>query len=472
MFKNIAKAISGDPIQKMLDQYREMVDEINALEPGLQALSDETLKAKTGEFKERLQQGETVDDLLVEAYAVVREVAIRTVGLRHFDVQLVGGIVLHQGQIAEMKTGEGKTLVATMPIYLNALGEQGVHLVTVNDYLARRDARWMGPVFHFLGLSVGILQEASRTEHGRKAFLYDPDLESVQEDVHQLRLVDRKEAYSADVTYGTNNEFGFDYLRDNMARTLEARSQRGHYFAILDEVDNILIDEARTPLIISGPSHDDPGLYVQMAQVVKQLNAEDFEANEKDRTVALSEIGENHVEQLLKTPIRDPDRPEDITPEQARLLGHLEQALRAEHLFKRNKDYVVQAGRVIIVDEFTGRMMAGRRWSDGLHQAVEAKEGVRVRQENVTYATVTLQNYFRMYEKLAGMTGTAVTEAEEFSKIYDVDVLPLPTNLEFIVMQPGTDLEEIAYSDNGSNFVYYTRVDDQDQDPVFWRRKD
>ena len=472
MFKNIAKAITGDPVKKILDHYREMVEEINALEPGLQALSDETLKAKTDEFKGRLRKGETIDDLLVEAFAVVREAAVRTIGLRHFDVQLVGGIVLHRGQIAEMKTGEGKTLVAPMPMYLNALEEQGVHLVTVNDYLARRDARWMGPVFHFLGMSVGILQEASRTEHGRKAFLYDPELESVQEDVHQLRLVDRKVAYAADVTYGTNNEFGFDYLRDNMARTLEARSQRGHHFAILDEVDNILIDEARTPLIISGPAQDDPGLYIQMAQVVKQLNAEDFEANEKDRTVALSEIGENHVEQLLKTPIRDPDRPEDITPEQARLLGHLEQALRAEHLFKRNKDYVVQAGRVIIVDEFTGRMMAGRRWSDGLHQAVEAKEGVRVRQENVTYATVTLQNYFRMYKKLAGMTGTAVTEAEEFSKIYDVDVIPLPTNLEFIAMQPGTDLKEVAYSENGNNFSYYTRVDDQDQEPVFWRRKD
>ena len=472
MFKNIAKAISGDPIKKILDHYREMVEEINALEPGLQALSNEMLKAKTDEFKGRLRQGETIDDLLIEAFAVVREAAVRTVGLRHFDVQLVGGIVLHRGQIAEMKTGEGKTLVATMPMYLNALEEKGVHLVTVNDYLARRDARWMGPVFHFLGLSVGILQEASRTEHGRKAFFYDPELESVQEDVHQLRLVDRKVAYAADVTYGTNNEFGFDYLRDNMARTLDAWSQRGHHYAILDEVDNILIDEARTPLIISGPSHDDPGLYIQMAQVVTQLNTEDLEVSEKDRTVALSEIGEDHVEQLLKTPIRDPDRPEDITPEQARLLGHLEQALRAEHLFKRNKDYVVQAGRVIIVDEFTGRMMAGRRWSDGLHQAVEAKEGVRVRQENVTYATVTLQNYFRMYKKLAGMTGTAVTEAEEFSKIYDVDVIPLPTNLEFIAMQPGTDLKEVAYSENGSNFSYYTRVDDQDQEPVFWRRKD
>ena len=472
MFKNIAKAISGDPIKKMLDQYREIVEEINALEPGLQVLSDEALKAKTIEFKERLQQGESVDDLLVETFAVVREVAVRTVGLRHFDVQLVGGIVLHQGQIAEMKTGEGKTLVATMPIYLNALEEKGVHLVTVNDYLARRDARWMGPIFHFLGMSIGILQEASRTEHGRKAFLYDPEQESVQEDVHQLRLVDRKFAYAADVTYGTNNEFGFDYLRDNMARTLDARSQRGHHYAILDEVDNILIDEARTPLIISGPSHDDPELYIQMAQVVRQLNAEDFEVSEKDRTVSLSEIGEDHVEQLLNTPLRDPDRPEDITPEQARLLGYLEQGLRAEYLFNRNKDYVVQAGRVIIVDEFTGRMMAGRRWSDGLHQAVEAKEGVRVRQENVTYATITLQNYFRMYKKLAGMTGTAVTEAEEFSKIYDVDVIPLPTNLEFIAMQPDTDLKEVVYSDNGSEFSYYARVDDQDENPVFWRRKD
>ena len=472
MFKNIAKTLGGDPVKKMLEKYREMVEEINALEPGLQALSDEALKAKTDEFKGRIRQGETLEDLIIETFAVVREAAVRTVGLRHFDVQLVGGIVLHEGQIAEMKTGEGKTLVATMPIYLNALEEQGVHLVTVNDYLARRDARWMGPIFHFLGLSVGILQEASRTEHGKKAFFYDPELESVQEDVHQLRLVDRKIAYAADVIYGTNNEFGFDYLRDNMARTLEARSQRGHHFAILDEVDNILIDEARTPLIISGPAHDDPGLYVQMAQVVKQLNAEDFEVSEKDRTVALTEIGENHVEQLLKTPIRDPDRPEDISPEQARLLGHLEQGLRAEHLFKRNKDYVVQAGRVIIVDEFTGRMMAGRRWSDGLHQAVEAKEGVRVRQENVTYATVTLQNYFRMYKKLAGMTGTAVTEAEEFSKIYDVDVIPLPTNLEFIALRSDADLKEIAYTESGSNFSYYARMDDQDQKPIFWRRKD
>ncbi len=472
MFKRITNILGGDPVRRLIEEYRHQVDQINALEPEMQALTDEALTAKTGEFEARLREGETLEDILFEAFAVVRETAIRTIGLRHFDVQLVGGIVLHEGKIAEMKTGEGKTLVATMPIYLNALERKGVHLVTVNDYLARRDARWMGPVFKFLGLSVGVLQEASRTEHGRKAFLYDPASESAQEDNHQLRLVDRREAYAADVTYGTNNEFGFDYLRDNMARTLDARSQRGHHYAILDEVDNILIDEARTPLIISGPSHDDPETYLRMAQIVKQLNPEDFEISERDRTIALTELGENHVEQLLQTPLRDPNRPEDITPEQARLLGHLEQALRAEYLFKRNKDYVVQAGKVIIVDEFTGRMMAGRRWSDGLHQAVEAKEGARVRQENVTYATITLQNYFRMYAKLSGMTGTAVTEAEEFDKIYKVDVLPLPTNLEFIASAEESDLVEVDYSEGSSKFNYYSRLGDKDQAPVFWRRKD
>jgi preprotein translocase subunit SecA len=472
MLKGLSKLIGGDPVRRMLDEYQEIVDQINALESEMQALADEELQRKTDLFRQRLASDESLDDLLVEAFAVVRETSVRTIGLRHFDVQLVGGIVLHEGKIAEMKTGEGKTLVATLPIYLNAIEGKGVHLVTVNDYLARRDARWMGPVFDFLGLSVGVLQEAARTEHGRKAFLYDPSIESAQEDVHQLQMVDRKAAYAADITYGTNNEFGFDYLRDNMARTLEARSQRPHNYAILDEVDNILIDEARTPLIISGPSHEDPELYQQMAQVVRQLNPEDFEVSERDRTVALTELGEDHVEQVLGRPIRDPDRPEDITPDQARLLGHLEQALRAEHLFKRNKDYVVQAGRVTIVDEFTGRLMAGRRWSDGLHQAVEAKEGVKVRQENVTYATITLQNYFRMYSKLAGMTGTAVTEAEEFNKIYNVDVIPLPTNLEFIAMQPNSDLVEVPFNENGYKFSYFTRVEDQQQAPVFWRRKD
>jgi preprotein translocase subunit SecA len=472
MFKNITRKIGGDPIRRQLESYSEIVNQINALEPEMQALDDEALKSKTGEFKARLAQGETLDDMLPEAFAVVREVSVRTIGLRQYDVQLIGGIVLHEGTIAEMRTGEGKTLVATLPMYLNALENKGVHLVTVNDYLARRDARWMGPAFHFLGLSVGVLQQAARTEGGRKAFIYDPERESAQEDVHQLRLVDRKQAYSADVTYGTNNEFGFDYLRDNMTRSLEARSQRGHHFAILDEVDNILIDEARTPLIISGPSHDEPELYVQMAGVVKQLRAEDVEVSERDRTISLTEIGEDHVEQLVGTPLRDPDRPEDITPEQARLMGHIQQALRAEHLFKRNKNYVVQGGRVVIVDEFTGRMMAGRRWSDGLHQAVEAKEGVRVRQENVTYATVTLQNYFRMYAKLSGMTGTALTEAEEFNKIYGVDVLPLPTNLEFRAMQPESTILEIDFRENGNQFAFYASKDDVEQNPMFWKRKD
>ena len=470
MFNKLAKMITGDPVQKQLDEYKAKVDQINALEPAMQALPDEALQGKTAAFKARLRAGESLDDLLIEAFAVVREASVRTIGLRHFDVQLIGGMVLHDGIIAEMRTGEGKTLVATMPIYLNALEEKGVHLVTVNDYLARRDARWMGPIFDFLGMSVGVLQQAARTESGRKAFVYDPDRESTQEDVHRLRMVDRKAAYAADVTYGTNNEFGFDYLRDNMARRLDARSQRGHHYAILDEVDNILIDEARTPLIISGPSHEDPETYERMAQVVKKLDGEDYEISERDRTIALTELGENHVEELLGVPLRDPDRPEELTDEQARLLGYLEQALRAQYLFKRNRHYVVQGGKVIIVDEFTGRLMPGRRWSDGLHQAVEAKEGVKVRQENVTYATITLQNYFRMYTKLAGMTGTAVTEEEEFHKIYDVDVIALPTNLDYTAMLPETDLETVEFRENGNRFVYYTRGDDET--PVFWKRKD
>ncbi len=472
MFKTISKALGGDPVRRILSQYSDLVARVNALEPVMQALSDEALRAKTDEFRKRLAQGETLDGLMAEAFAVVREASVRRVGLRHFDVQIIGGAILHEGRIVEMRTGEGKTLVATLPMYLNALEGKGVHLVTVNDYLARRDARWMGPIFHALGMSVGVLQEASRTENGRKAFLYDPERTSSQEDVHQLRLVDRRLAYAADVTYGTNNEFGFDYLRDNMAHSLEARSQRGHHYAIVDEVDNILIDEARTPLIISGPAQEDPELYIQMARVVKSLRPEDYEVHERDRTVSLTEAGEEHVERLLGRPLRDPDRPEDISLEQARLLGHLEQALRAELLFKRNKDYVVQGGKVIIVDEFTGRLMPGRRWSDGLHQAVEAKEGARVRQENVTYATITLQNYFRMYKKLAGMTGTAMTEAEEFNKIYKVDVVALPTHLEYLALQPQSDLVEIEYRENGHRFYAFARRDDPEKKPAYWRRKD
>jgi preprotein translocase subunit SecA len=473
MFKKIAQLFGKDPYQKKVESLSVIVDKINALEPAYEALSDEALAAKTLEFKEGLAKGKTLDDLLVEAFAVVREASKRALGQRHYDVQLITGITLHRGEIAEMKTGEGKTLAATLPLYLNALEGRGVHLVTVNDYLARRDGRWMGKIYEFLGLSVGILQMAARTEHGRKAFVYDPTKRSPIEEQDQLLMVDRQQAYKADITYGTNNEFGFDYLRDNLARTKEARVQRGHFYAIIDEVDNILIDEARTPLIISGPSHEDSEWYTRMASVVKQLVPEDYEVSERDRTVTLSEIGLAHVEELLNTSLRDPERPEDITPEQARLLGFLEQALRAEFLFHRNKDYIVQNGEAVIVDEFTGRLMPGRRWSDGLHQAVEAKEGVKIQAENVTHATITIQNYFRMYEKLAGMTGTALTEAEEFYKIYQLDVLPIPTHLEYRAMDDDPDLIEVEEKDEaGYKYTFYHLPDDDNKQPVFWNRKD
>jgi len=473
MFKKISQLFGGDPNQRKVDSLKEIVDQINALEPEYEALSDEALSAKTQAFKSRVAAGETLDDLLVEAFAAVREASKRTLGQRHYDVQLITGITLHRGEIAEMKTGEGKTLAATLPLYLNALTGRGVHLVTVNDYLARRDGRWMGTIYRFLGLSVGILQMAARTENGRKAFLYDPDQRSPIEEQDQVRMVDRKLAYRADITYGTNNEFGFDYLRDNLASHKDARVQRGHYYAIIDEVDNILIDEARTPLIISGPSHEDSEWYIRMAQIVKQLLPEDYEISEKDRTVTLSEIGLAHVEELLGMPLRDPERPEDITPEQARLLGFLEQALRAEYLFHRNKEYIVQDKEVVIVDEFTGRLMPGRRWSDGLHQAVEAKEGVKVQAENVTYATITIQNYFRMYEKLAGMTGTALTEAEEFDKIYSLEVLPIPTHLEYRAMGAQPDLAEAEDRDAlGYKYTYYYHPEDDSQRPLYWKRKD
>ena len=488
MLQKFVKTFGGDPNKREIEKTTDIVAQINALEPEFEALSDEALEAKTDEFRQRLAEAvdgvedeqelreieqEALDDLLPEAFAVVREAAKRTIGQRHYDVQLIGGLVLHQGKIAEMRTGEGKTLVATLPLYLNALIGKGVHLVTVNDYLARRDARWMGQIYNFLGLTVGILQMAAATENGKKAFLYDPEKDAPREDQRQMRLVDRVNAYSSDITYGTNAEFGFDYLRDNMVYRLEDKVQRGHYYAIVDEVDNVLIDEARTPLIISGPASGDLEWYSKMAILVRQLKAEDYEVSEKDRSVALTEIGTAHVEQLLGQPLRDPDRPEDVTPEQAHLLGYLEQALRAQHLFKRNKDYLVQGGKVIIVDEFTGRLMPGRRWSDGLHQAVEAKEGVRVEPENVTYATITLQNYFRMYKKLAGMTGTALTEAEEFDKIYKLPVLPIPTNLEFQAFGTDATLVEVNAKDEDSyEYSYFARKDDPQKDVYFWRRKD
>jgi preprotein translocase subunit SecA len=473
MLKKFVTILGGDPNKRAISKSNEIVDQINSLEPQFEQLSNEALLAKTAEFRSRLADGETLDDLLPEAFAAVREASKRTNGQRHYDVQLIGGIALHQNKIAEMRTGEGKTLVATLPLYLNALTGRGTHLVTVNDYLARRDARWMAPIFNFLGLSVGVLQMAARTENGKKAFIVDFEKSSPHEDQHQLRLVPRAEAYAADITYGINSEFGFDYLRDNMTMRLDERVQRGHYYAIVDEVDNILIDEARTPLIISGPAQDDAEWYVRLAQVVRQLRVEDYELNERDRNITLTEIGEIHVEELLGMAMRDPDRPEDVTPEQARLMGFLEQALRAQFLFKRNKDYLVQTGKVVIVDEFTGRLMPGRRWSDGLHQAVEAKEGVRVQAENVTYATITIQNYFRMYEKLAGMTGTALTEAEEFDKIYKLDVIAIPTNLEYQASSDDSSLVLLEGKDEqGYKFRYYALSDKTEKTPVFFQRKD
>jgi len=399
----LASKFFGSSNDRKLKPYQERIDAINALEPELEALSDDALRARTDMFREQFTQGTSLDDLLVPAFATVREAAKRTLGQRHFDVQLTGGMVLHDGHIAEMKTGEGKTLVATLPVYLNAITQRGVHVVTVNDYLASRDAGWMGQVYEFLGLTVGCI-------------------------IHGLEDEERKEAYAADVTYGTNNEFGFDYLRDNMKYHLETMVQRGHYFAIVDEVDSILVDEARTPLIISGATEDKTDLYVTVDKFIPMLVEEDYEIDEKQRTVSLTETGNEHVEQLLRDAgllqgenFYDSD---NVT-----IVHHINQALRAHTLFSRDKDYIVKNDEVVIIDEFTGRMMEGRRYSEGQHQALEAKENVTIQPENQTLASVTFQNYFRLYEKLAGMTGTAVTEAEEFMDIYKLDVLEVPTNL-------------------------------------------
>lgn len=473
VFKSIARAIVGDPNKREIEKIAAIVDQINDLEASFEQMETEALAAKSDEFRARLGEGETLDDILPEAFATVREVSKRTIGLRHYDVQMIGGIVLHQGKIAEMRTGEGKTLVATLPVYLNALTGRGVHLITVNDYLARRDARWMAPIYSMLGLKVGVLQMASRTENGRKAFVVDMERTNAREDLDQLAIVDRGEAYKADIVYGTNSEFGFDYLRDNLTMSMAERVQRGHYYAIVDEVDNILIDEARTPLIISGPASDKTDEYVQARGVIERLNKDDYEVNEKDHQVSLTEAGQVHVEQILGLSLGDPERPEDITSEQANWLGLIEQALRAEHLYRRNKDYIVQNKKVTIVDEFTGRLMPGRRWSEGLHQAVEAKEKVNIEPENITHATITIQNYFRMYEKLSGMTGTALTEAEEFSKIYDLEVLPIPMNLEYQASMDDSPLV-LKETKDARNYPlqYYTRREEPSGKPIFWRRQD
>jgi len=474
MFKKVAQALGGDPNKKLMEKYSPLIQQINQFEQEkYEHISDDQLSASTVQFRQQLEQGETLDDLLPEAFAAVREASKRSIGLRHYDVQLIGGIVLHEGKIAEMRTGEGKTLVATLPLYLNALTGKGVHLVTVNDYLARRDARWMGPIFILLGMNVGVLQMAGRTENAKNAFLVDLEIKSSREDQHQLKVVTRQEAYAADITYGTNNEFGFDYLRDNLTNSLQDRVQRGHHYAIVDEVDNILIDEARTPLIISGPAADESQWYIRMAQAVKQLREEDYDFNEKDRSASLTEAGEARMEEILGVTLRDPDRPEELNPEQARLLGYLEQVLKAKLLFKKNKDYIIQSGQVIIVDEFTGRLMPGRRWSEGLHQAVEALEGVRIRPENITYATITLQNYFRKYSKLAGMTGTAMTEAEEFDSIYKLAVSSIPTNLDYLASSSQSDLISLDKKDDqGYSYSYYARREDAERNEIFWKRKD
>ena len=416
MIKSLGKVLRMGE-RKRLEQLATTVREVNELEPEIKRLSDDEMRAKTGEFRQRLEKGETLDQLLPEAFAVVRETALRTLGQRHFDVQIMGGIVLHQGKIAEMKTGEGKTLVATLPAYLNALEGKGVHVVTVNDYLAKRDSEWMGVIYRFLGLSVGLIQAMMPKDR-------------------------RRTAYAADITYGTNNEFGFDYLRDNLEIDMKGMVQRGHHYAIVDEVDSILIDEARTPLIISGAAEESARLYRQFAAVAPRLKrGEDYEVEEKSQTVSITEEGIRKAEQILGV--------ENLydhinTP----LVHHLQNALKAKELYRRDVDYVVDKGEVIIVDEFTGRLMPGRRWSDGLHQAIEAKENLKVRQENQTLATITLQNYFRMYDKLAGMTGTAATEAAEFEEIYGLEVVEIPTNEPMI----REDRNDVIYKTEEAKF--------------------
>jgi preprotein translocase subunit SecA len=404
MFSSVAKKIFGSSNDRRLKTYRATVAAINALEPEIQKLTDEELRAQTEKFRAELAAGKSLDDLIAPAFATVREAGRRVLGQRHFDVQLLGGMVLNEGAIAEMRTGEGKTLVATLAAYLNALPGTGVHVITVNDYLATRDAEWMGRIYKFLGLTVGTI-------------------------VHGKDDNERRESYAADITYGTNNEFGFDYLRDNMKYELNQMVQRGHAFAIVDEVDSILVDEARTPLIISGPSDDKSDLYNSIDKLLPRLTAEDFDLDEKQRTVNLTEAGNEHIEQLLRESGAMSEEDGSLYDAgNVTIVHHVNQALRAHKLFQRDKDYIVRNGEVVIIDEFTGRMMPGRRYSEGLHQALEAKERVQVQPENVTLASITFQNYFRLYKKLSGMTGTASTEADEFAEIYKLDVVEIPTN--------------------------------------------
>ncbi len=468
MLRNLLTKVVGDPNEKEIKRIQPIVVEINALEPEFQAMSDEELRAQTDRFRQRIQDGtadlrqelarlqaeraeaedpadldalkreiESVDqelreteadileEILPRAFAAVREAAVRGLGLRHYDVQLIGGVVLHRGRIAEMKTGEGKTLVATLPLYLNALTGRGVHLVTPNDYLSKFGVQWMGPIYHLLGVSATVIQSGAGNPD-QASFLYDPDFPSEDDRYRNLRPITRAAAYQADITYGTNNEFGFDYLRDNMANELSHLAQRELNYGIVDEIDNILIDEARTPLIISGPAQESSDLYRRFAQLIPRLREEeDYKIDEKDRIATLTDEGLHKIERWVGVP----EGKTLYEGEYAEMAPYLDNALRAQVLYKRDKDYVVQDGEVLIVDEFTGRLMYGRRYSEGLHQAIEAKENVSIRRENLTLATITFQNFFRMYRKLAGMTGTAATEKEEFQRIYNLDVVAIPTNV-------------------------------------------
>jgi preprotein translocase subunit SecA len=445
---NPFKKMFGSRNDRLVKRLLKSVDAINALEPELTALSDTELRARTDAFRDRLTKGATLDDLLPETFAVVREAGKRVLGMRHFDVQMVGGMVLHSARIAEMRTGEGKTLVATLAAYLNALPGKGVHVVTVNDYLARRDAAWMGQIYHFLGLSVGVINSSSGMGPDAASYLYDPDFAGAEgQGYRHLRSATRRGAYHADITYGTNNEFGFDYLRDNMAFTAEQRVQRDPFYAIVDEVDSILIDEARTPLIISGPSEGNTDLYQKIDQIIPSLTRQDpitneegkpdfgpgdFSVDEKGRQVYLSEDGHQKVEDML-TELGLLSEGESLyDAANIVLMHHVYAALRAHALFQKNVDYIVRDGQIVIVDEFTGRTMPGRRWSEGLHQAVEAKERVAIQQENQTLASITFQNLFRLYPRLAGMTGTADTEAFEFQQIYNLEVAVIPTNMPMV----------------------------------------
>jgi preprotein translocase subunit SecA len=479
MFKKLITRIVGDPNKKIIDEMVPVVESVEALEPRLKQMSDEALRGETAVLKSRYENGESLDELLSEAFALVREASVRTTTLRHYDVQIMGGMLLHRGDVVEMRTGEGKTLVATLPLFLNALTGQGVHLVTVNEYLARRDGGWMGQIFHFLGLAVGVI--------GPQQFsaIYDPDYVNPGAELEDERLVHwrpctRKQAYKADITYGISSEFGFDYLRDNMITNREKLVQRDHVYAIIDEVDNVLIDEARTPLIISGPAPRSGKEYLRFSDYVRRLKRntveeEDAEPNghydidEKSRSISLTEMGIIEIEKRI--PEIDSDTGDSLyDPRFYHLTYYLDNALKAEYLFKRDVQYVVQEGEVIIVDDFTGRLMAGRRYSDGLHEAIEAKERVQIKRETITVATITLQNYFRQYKKLAGMTGTALTDAEEFDKIYKLGVTPLPTNVQYIFESGKLGLIEKKDKLENAERVLY--INPETNKPQFFRRTD